>query len=773
MPLLCTYVRTYAQDFSSAVALSSLHVKDRANAAALNDALLDWIHSLHICKTRDVVATALRVSFGSDMKPADEAPSLASPFNNRGDDNNAVRAINAVTIPPVASQECKGTNDEKESFPELKFLCQFLGVSKEKDMKGLSDFFAAVGCDTLNDLTLLEEDFFQDCTLPPMIQKKLLLVAEFLNQDGSLDGVGSFKELVKSVRSNNNKESKVSASTTEDSDEEIVVLDVGGYKFTTTRDTLCRIPSVLKEMFSGRHAKPARRNKDGSYVIDRDGAHFKHILNFLRVGAIISLPPDAVSKEALAIEADYYGLDELVRAIRQPQVDTSDFLSKEVLAMRNEEDIVRRGFMSGSAGGFSMHRGLVSLFCPENGVEPLPLKYDESFEFACRTNGDELMGNLREAKSSGTPVTVSSLEEFQSNFNREHSNVLHRLGDILLEEPVIIAGGAVLRALTSSQGTRTAEWWGDKSDVDLFLYCDSRAEANRIARRIFFALAVDHEQWVVVRSRGVITMHNLVGDWVRKIDLKVQIVIRLYESPAEVLFGFDCDCCCCAYDGRSVWVTLRCIRALCTGTNILNPLHSWPNKPSYELRLAKYAYRGFAVLIPGLDKQRVDDERIRRTELSKLKGMARLMKVSFEMEASPGEPFNWKFPNVPEHIERLRAVTNDCCDKSDLLMRGMLGGYGHMDDGVIIPEVYKAEDPLYAFMWLWGTRSDETPVPLARDCAEGAWNAIVSAGELAPQGVPSQLADAWDTEKCSREYLNSEMDKFDLDNIYYGHAYKT
>ena len=36
---------------------------------------------------------------------------------------------------------------------------------------------------------------------------------------------------------------------------------------------------------------------------------------------------------------------------------------------------------------------------------------------------------------------------------------------------------------------------------------------------------------------------------------------------------------------------------------------------------------------------------------------------------------------------------------------------------------------------------------------------------------PERLLDAWDTEKRSREYLNSEMDKFDLDNVYFGHAY--
>lgn len=30
----------------------------------------------------------------------------------------------------------------------------------------------------------------------------------------------------------------------------------------------------------------------------------------------------------------------------------------------------------------------------------------------------------------------------------------------------------------------------------------------------------------------------------------VQIVLRLYHSPAEILAGFDIDAPCCAYDGN-------------------------------------------------------------------------------------------------------------------------------------------------------------------------------------------------------------------------------
>ena len=63
-----------------------------------------------------------------------------------------------------------------------------------------------------------------------------------------------------------------------------ITLNIGGCKFTTSRDTLCRVPgSLFESMFSGRHDKPTiqESDEDGSYFLDRDGTHFRHVLNFM------------------------------------------------------------------------------------------------------------------------------------------------------------------------------------------------------------------------------------------------------------------------------------------------------------------------------------------------------------------------------------------------------------------------------------------------------------------------------------------------------------
>ena len=61
-----------------------------------------------------------------------------------------------------------------------------------------------------------------------------------------------------------------------------IKLLVGGVPFVTSLTTLTSIPDhFLASMFSGNY-EMLPDGDDGSYFIDRDGTHFRHILNFLR-----------------------------------------------------------------------------------------------------------------------------------------------------------------------------------------------------------------------------------------------------------------------------------------------------------------------------------------------------------------------------------------------------------------------------------------------------------------------------------------------------------
>ena len=95
-----------------------------------------------------------------------------------------------------------------------------------------------------------------------------------------------------------------------------VKLDVGGHIFSTSVSTLCKHDtSMLAAMFSGRHQ--LKECEDGTFFIDRDGTHFRYILNFLR-GRVVDtndLPSDKHVLREIKQEADFYQLTDLVNFI--------------------------------------------------------------------------------------------------------------------------------------------------------------------------------------------------------------------------------------------------------------------------------------------------------------------------------------------------------------------------------------------------------------------------------------------------------------------------
>ncbi|KAJ0735803.1 putative chromatin remodeling & transcription regulator BTB-POZ family [Helianthus annuus] len=103
----------------------------------------------------------------------------------------------------------------------------------------------------------------------------------------------------------------------------IVRLNIGGYEFLTSVDTLTnREPqSMLAAMFSGRHT--VYKDPEKGYVfVDRDGMHFRHILNWLRDGVIPNLS-DVECSELLR-EAEYYQLLGLVEVLNKKKDEQMD-----------------------------------------------------------------------------------------------------------------------------------------------------------------------------------------------------------------------------------------------------------------------------------------------------------------------------------------------------------------------------------------------------------------------------------------------------------------
>ncbi|XP_045715431.1 BTB/POZ domain-containing protein KCTD3 isoform X2 [Phyllostomus hastatus] len=92
---------------------------------------------------------------------------------------------------------------------------------------------------------------------------------------------------------------------------EIVQLNVGGTRFSTSKQTLMWIPdSFFSSLLSGRIS--TLRDETGAIFIDRDPAAFAPILNFLRTK---ELDLRGVSINVLRHEAEFYGITPLVRRL--------------------------------------------------------------------------------------------------------------------------------------------------------------------------------------------------------------------------------------------------------------------------------------------------------------------------------------------------------------------------------------------------------------------------------------------------------------------------
>ena len=102
-----------------------------------------------------------------------------------------------------------------------------------------------------------------------------------------------FKEIIKGERAKLKAEldeynaEKQKMKAIEVNDDDIISLNVGGQKFTTTRSTLCQVEgSLLTIMFSGRWERGLKRDQDGAVFFDFNPQYFNYILEYLRTKKI-------------------------------------------------------------------------------------------------------------------------------------------------------------------------------------------------------------------------------------------------------------------------------------------------------------------------------------------------------------------------------------------------------------------------------------------------------------------------------------------------------
>jgi len=106
---------------------------------------------------------------------------------------------------------------------------------------------------------------------------------------------------------------------------DVVELNVGGTVYTTSRLTLGHDQdSLLAKWFgssAGDDERPPLPARDGHgrYFIDRDGALFRYVLDYLRCGQLL-LPETFRERGRLRHEAEFYRLGGLVKQLGGPSL---------------------------------------------------------------------------------------------------------------------------------------------------------------------------------------------------------------------------------------------------------------------------------------------------------------------------------------------------------------------------------------------------------------------------------------------------------------------
>ncbi|KAJ7512442.1 hypothetical protein B0H11DRAFT_1951216 [Mycena galericulata] len=220
---------------------------------------------------------------------------------------------------------------------------------------------------------------------------------------------------------------------------------------------------------------------------------------------------------------------------------------------------------------------------------------------SCRTiiRPDSIPGYevLCEAREPHIRIQPSA-DAFKRTFERMSDGLLKNLD----WNNLFVAGGIILGTLLSvdaPDGQPHCDPRWASSDIDMYVYGLSPSEANQKVKHLFETFHANlppGTPTLVVRNCTTITFYA------RYPLRRIQIVLKLTESPKSVLLNFDLDACAMGWDGATLWMLPRAARALETGYNVftMSVIHGHylsNRRASTPERIFKYADKGYGLRI--------------------------------------------------------------------------------------------------------------------------------------------------------------------------------
>ena len=150
-------------------------------------------------------------------------------------------------------------------------------------------------------------------------------------------------------------------------------------------------------------------------------------------------------------------------------------------------------------------------------------------------------------------------------------------------ENLFLCGGSILSMFMKT----------NIADFDIFFCCDDYMQADAILDECLNYINSTYDKVEYSMSQGVISVQNYGG-------AKIQFIRRVYQSPDQILLGFDFWACQHGYNPKMGYFSIP------TGSFALSlkmfPIVTQKRSFSFGHRIRKYYTKMFKILLPGVDK---------------------------------------------------------------------------------------------------------------------------------------------------------------------------
>lgn len=177
---------------------------------------------------------------------------------------------------------------------------------------------------------------------------------------------------------------------------------------------------------------------------------------------------------------------------------------------------------------------------------------------------------------------------------------LFELYPILLSinlDNVMIAGGSIGTILQKLAKGEVVELEAHQ-DIDLFLYGLTKEKAFAKAVALISQIKACNSKFNFIRTECAF---SLITE-----KQKIQIVLKIYETPSQIIHGFDLGSAMIGiYKHFRKFRLITCKLGLYSLEHRINTVTTKNCSTTYELRLHKYLRRGFKIVLPNLNMAKI------------------------------------------------------------------------------------------------------------------------------------------------------------------------